>query len=433
MPTGRLLAAAALALAPVTASATGPLDPVAERYVKLVLAVDRQAPGYVDAYFGPTKWQAEANRAGKRPLAELAAEADRLLAAARSAKIGPADRDGALRRDFLEGQLSALRAYVEMLGGRRLSFDDEARALYGVAPPRRDLAAFEAIAARLDELIPGAGPPLARYQAWRERLAIPRDRVEPVMRAAIEEVRRRTLAHLALPPGERFTLSLVAGKPWSAYNWYRGRAESLIEVNTDLPRYAFDALALAAHEGYPGHHVFNALQETVLAVGRHEVEHTVYPLYGPISLIAEGSAEAGVDLVFPEADRLAFERDVLFPMAGLDPAEAVRAGRVRRLLVDLRPAGPELARRYLDGSMTAEEVKRWEVAHGLRTPEEAAKHVQFIDAYRSYVINYSYGEELVKGWLEARAGPDAASRWAAFVDLLGSPRLPAALLARPAR
>jgi hypothetical protein len=432
MPT-RLLAAAALALLPMTAPAADPLHPFAVRYVKLVLAVGRHAPEYVDAYFGPPQWQAEAERAGKRPLPELVAEADSALAAAKSAKVAPGDRDRALRRDFLLGQLTSVRAYLGMLGGKRLSFDDEARALYGVAPPRRDLVSFEAVQARLDGLLPGSGPVPARYEAWKKRLAIPRNRVELVMRAAIEEVRKRTLGHLALPPGERFSLSLVAGKPWSAYNWYRGKAESLIEVNTDLPVYAFDAVSLVAHEGYAGHHVFNGLQEARLARERGQVEHTVYPLYSPISLIAEGSAEAGVELVFPEAERQAFERDVLFPMAGLDPSEASRAAQIRKLVKDLRSARPELARRYLDGSMTAEQVKQWEVAYGLRTPEEAAKSIQFMDAYRSYVINYSYGEELVKEWLDARTGPDAASRWEAFVDLLGSPRLPAALLARPAR
>jgi hypothetical protein len=426
------LLAATLAL-PMTGPAAEPLDLVAERYVKLVLAVGRHAPEYVDAYFGQPEWQAEAERAGKRPLSDLAAEADRLLGAAKAAHVPPGDGDRALRRDFLAGQLSALRAYLEMVGGKRLSFDDEARALYGVAPPRRDLASFETIQARLDALLPGSGAIPARYQAWKKRLVVPRSRIEAVMHAAIEEVRKRTLSRLELPPGERFGLSLVSGKPWAAYNWYRGRAESLIELNTDLPTYAFAVVGLAAHEGYPGHHVLNALQEARLARERHQVEHLVYPLFSPVSLIAEGSAEAGVELVFPEADRLAFERDVLFPMAGLDPAEAPGSARIRKLVRGLRPSGPELARRYLDGSMTADQVRRWEVAYGLKTPEEAAKSVQFMDAYRSYGINYSYGEEVVTAWLDARAGPDAATRWAAFVDLLGSPRLPAALLARPAR
>jgi hypothetical protein len=140
-----------------------------------------------------------------------------------------------------------------------------------------------------------------------------------------------------------------------------------------------------------------------------------------------------VELVFPGAERLRFERDVIFPLAGLDPSEAPRAAEVRRLVKGLRGAGLELARRYLDGKMTAAQVTAWLTSFGLRTPDEAAKFVQFADTYRSYVVNYSYGEELVNGWLDARAGKDAEARWAAFVDLIGSSRLPAALLERPAR
>lgn len=424
-----LLATLALSM---TASAQDPLDAIAKGYVKLVLAVGHHAPEYVDAYFGPPQWQVEAERAGKRSLTELTHESDRLLEGARTAEVDPGNHNRAARRDFLVGQLAALRAFLDILGGMRLSFDEEARALYGVVPPRRDLGTFEAVQGRLERLLPGEGPVPARYRAWKDRLAIPRERLEPVIRAAIEEVRQRTLPHVELPPGERFVLSLVSGKPWGAYNWYRGKSESLIEVNTDLPVYVFNAVSLLAHEGYPGHHVFNALQEATLALGRHEVEHTVYPLYSPVSLVAEGSAEAGVDLVFPAADRIRFERDVLFPLAGVDAAEATRAAEIRTLLKELRGARLELARRYLDGFMTAEQVKAWLVSFGLSTPAEAAKSVEFIDAYRSYVVNYSYGEELVEGWLEARAGSDRAARWAAFINLLASARLPAALLARRA-
>jgi hypothetical protein len=435
-PIAAALAVLSLA-APMTAAAADPLDAVAERYVKLVLAVGSHRPDYVDAYHGPAEWRAEAERAGKRPLPALAAEADAALAAARAAAVAPGDRDRELRRGFLAGQLAALRAFVGILSGDKLSFDDEARALYGVAPPRRDLAAVEAayaaVRARLDALLPGQGPIPPRYAAWKEGLAVPRERIEPVMRAAIEEVRRRTLPHVALPARERFSLALVTGKPWGAYNWYRGKAESLIEVNTTLPFHAYGAVGLAAHEGYPGHHVMNALQEARLAVAKGRVEHLVYPLFSPISLVAEGSAEAGVALVFPGAERLAFERDVLFPLAGLDPAEAPRAARVRAAFEELRGLGHELARRYLDGELTADQARAWLVAHALQTPEEAAQRLKFFDGYRSYVVNYGYGKELVREWLDARAGADPAARWAAFVDLVGSPRLPADLVARPAR
>ena len=87
------------------------------------------------------------------------------------------------------------------------------------------------------------------------------------MRAAIAECRRRTVAHIALPANERFTLEFVTGKSWGGYNWYKGDSNSLIQVNTDLPVRIGRAVDLGCHEGYPGHHVYNMLLEQKLAQG----------------------------------------------------------------------------------------------------------------------------------------------------------------------
>ncbi len=48
-----------------------------------------------------------------------------------------------------------------------------------------------------------------------------------------------------------------------------------------------------------------------------------------------------------------------------------------------------------------------------------------MDQYRSYVINYNLGKDLVKQHVEASAG--TGDRWQEFVKLLSSPRLPSGL------
>jgi len=55
--------------------------------------------------------------------------------------------------------------------------------------------------------------------------------------------------------------------------------------------------------------------------------------------------------------------------------------------------------------------------------------VRFIDQYRSYVINYNLGKDLVRAYVEKQAGRGAtpAARWRAFAALLSSPRLPSGL------
>ena len=222
-----------------------------------------------------------------------------------------------------------------------------------------------------------------------------------------------------MPDGERFDVEYVTGKPWSGYNWFRGRACSLIQVNTDLPIFIDRALDLAAHEGYPGHHVYNALLERHIAGERGWVEVTVYPLFSPQSLIAEGTANFGIDVAFPGPERLAFEREVLFPLAGLDSATAEAYADARVLARALAYAGNEAARDYLDGRIGRADAEAYLVAYALMSPAQAAQRVRFFDAYRSYVINYNLGEDIVRAWVERQGGTEdvpgasvAGVRWA---------------------
>ncbi|MEO7987847.1 MAG: hypothetical protein ABI766_15075, partial [Gemmatimonadales bacterium] len=276
---------------------------------------------------------------------------------------------------------------------------------------------------RLDSLVSGRGPLARRYQAFRDRLLIPAGRVDTVFRTAIAACRVRTLAHLSLPPGERFDLEYVKGTSWNAYNWYKGGYRSLIQVNLDFPIPVDRAVDLACHEGYPGHHVYNARLEESLVKGRGWLEFSVYPLFSAQSLIAEGSANYGIEMAFPSAERTAFERDVLFPLAGLDTALAGRNAAVRDVVERLNYARNEVARRFLDGQIDSAGARTAMQRYWLITPDAAAKTLRFITTYRSYVINYNLGRDLVADWV-ARQGDSEDARWLAFGELLSSPRLP---------
>ena len=399
------------------------LDRTAEQYVKLVLAVGEHDPNYVDAYYGPSAWAGEA-KARKEPLPTLATRAAALVQEVEATPV-PSDPLLALRRRFLATQLRALGARVRFLSGERMTFDAESQALYDAQAPRQTEADFEAVLKGLDALLPpGPGGLAERLDRYRRDFVIPKDKLKPVFDTAIAEARRRTLAHIALPPGETFTLEFVTGKSWSGYNWFKGNATSLIQVNTDLPVFVWRAIDLAAHEGYPGHHVYNALLEQHLVRERGWVELTAYPLFSPMSLIAEGSANYGIDVAFPDAG--AYARDVLFPLAGLDPARAAGYVQVEELAGKLSYAGNEAARRYLDGTATHEQARDWLVRYGLMSPERATQRMAFIETYRAYVINYNLGRDMVSGWVERQGGTrdNPARRWELFHDLLRSPRLP---------
>jgi hypothetical protein len=152
-------------------------------------------------------------------------------------------------------------------------------------------------------------------------------------------------------------------------------------------------------------------------------------LFSPQSLIAEGTANYGIDVAFPGSERIVFEREVLYPEAGLNASQAATYARIRTLVEQLAYAGNEAARKYLNGEIDRRRAAAWLTEYAMMSPSSAEQRTRFFDTYRSYVINYNLGKDLVKQFMESRVGaaPPPASRWDEFVRLLASPRLPSGL------
>ncbi len=407
------------------------LDAIAADYVRLSLEAGEREPGYVDAYYGPADW-AEAAKAAPRDQPTLLRDARALSARLAALPAAGGTQATQRRRAFLAAQLKAAETRLAMATGQTFSFVDEAEGLFGVRPVIRPLAQYDAVLARIEAIVPGDGPLADRVNAFQTRLTVPADRLEPVMRAAIAECRARTARHIAMPDGEAFTLEFVTDKPWSGYNWYKGGYVSLIQVNTDQPVRISRAVDLGCHEGYPGHHLLNMLLESRLSRGRGWVEFTILPLFSPMGLIAEGTANYGVDLAFPGGEKLAFEQSVLYPLAGLDPALAVRQNALGEAMRELGGVQTTVAQLYLDGQIDRETAIGYLQRYQLVSRARAEQSIRFIETYRSYVINYSLGQDMARAYVEA-AAPDAAGRWRVFADLIGEPTIPADLLRRPGR
>ena len=314
-----------------------------------------------------------------------------------------------------------------MLRGEKLSFDDEAEGLFGVRPRLRSLAEFDPVLARIERLLTGSGPLADRVEAFQDRFNVPESKVTPVFQAAIAECRRRTLPHIGLPAGERFDLKLVTGKSWSGYNYYLGNYKSRIEMNTDLPVRIDRAVDLGCHEGYPGHHVLNVLTEQKLARARAWPEFSVYPLYSPQSLIAEGTANYGIELAFPGRDKGTFEAAHLYPLAGLPAAEAQKFEALRQALDELSGAGMTIAREFLDGRISEAQSIALRRKYSLVSEARAKQQTDFAKQYRTYVINYGLGKEMVHADVERHRTPSA--KWKRFEQIISEPTLPSHLAA----
>jgi hypothetical protein len=414
-----------------TSTPAATMDSLATAYVKLVLNVGQYNPDYVDAYYGPDSLKP--NPQTKQtifPADTLQQQAASLLSNLESIDTNTLAEAEKGRHHSLLKQMIAVQAEINLLAGKKYSFDEESRLLYDAVAPTYSEAHFQQLIQDLEKALPGKGSVTNRLSDYKKGFIIPKEKLDTVFKAAIAEARKRTLPQVNLPENENFTVEYVTGKAWSGYNWYKGNSFSLIQVNTDLPIYIDRAIDLACHEGYPGHHVYNALMEKNLVRNNNWIEFSVYPLFSPQSLIAEGSANYGIDVAFPGEERIAFERDILFPLAGLPKEKAADYYRVQDLTKGLSYAGNEAARQYLDGKISREKATDWLVKYALMTPDRAKQRMDFIDKYRSYVINYNYGQDLVKQYIEKNGGTadNPARRWELFKELLSNPHTPSQLV-----
>lgn len=409
------------------------MNRIAESYVKLILALGQHDPDYVDAYYGPLEYRIDVESQGMRPLADIRSEALGLISDLQIQRAGTDAGPEILlirrRHDFLIRQLQSLAARADQLSGRRMTFDEESQALYDAVAPRYDEAHFQEMLEQLDATLPGKGPVVDQLDHFLQSFLIQRERLDVVLRAAIAECRRRTAEHVEIPPDERFEVAYVTGKPWTSYNVYRGGYRSVIQVNTDLPIYIDRAVDLASHEGYPGHHVHDMLIERSFVRGRGWPELTVHALFSPQSLIAEGAASFAIEVAFPGQERVAYEQEKLFPLAGLDPSQTERYYTVQELVRKLSHAGNEAARRYLDGEITREQAVQWMRKYALYPRDRAEQRIRFVERYRSYVINFNWGLDLVREHIQRQGGTpdDPEKRWEVFAELISSPRLPSGL------
>ncbi|MEP7165993.1 MAG: hypothetical protein ABI741_14925 [Ferruginibacter sp.] len=403
---------------------------LAEQYVRLGLSIGEYDADFVDAYYGPDSLRPTAPKLSTFPKDSLLASVEHLINELKSFKTTGNNDTVSMRANWMSSQLIAFKRRIKIFSGETASFDEESKDLFGVTAPLHNEDYFRNLVARLDSSLPGKGTIAERFQNMARHFIIPKEKLDTVFKTAIAESRKRTLAHYQLPSTEDFSLEFLNNKPWSGYNWYKGNFHSLIQINTDLQIFIERAIDVASHESYPGHHVYNMLLEKNLYKDKGWVEISLYPLFSPQSLIAEGSANYGIEVAFPGKEKNSFAKAVLLPLAGLDTAGLDIYFEALTLKASLNYARNEVGRGMVNQTMNEKEAMRWLMQYGLYNEESAAKSISFIKKYRSYIINYNYGQDLVKNYIESKGGTSTAldKRWELFGKLLSNEVTAAELL-----
>ena len=399
-------------------------NPLAERYVRLALALGEHDADYVDAYTGPDEWREQAGEQAQS-LEDIAAAATSLAAQVRAIEVSSEDYLILLRQDYLGSHLESLATVASMRNGETLSFDEESRRVYGFVAPTYPIEHYEAALAEIAEILPGDGPLHERVYEFGLQFRIPKESIEAVVLAGIDECRSRTLQHMTLPEGEAFVFELVEGNPWGAYNWYQGNFQGLIQVEASRPTTIFSATRLGCHEGYPGHHTFSSLLDQKYLQQRGWIEFSVFPLFSPQGVIFEGSGNVAERVAFPGASKNAFMRDVILPIAGIEDVDLETRDRYLAAAEQMSYAGIEAARKYLDGDWDRAQTEDWLVNIAMTSPDNIDAWFGFTERYRAYRINYVLGEDLVDAYVR-RQNPagDEGGDWEGLAKLLSYPPTP---------
>jgi hypothetical protein len=81
---------------------------------------------------------------------------------------------------------------------------------------------------------------------------------------------------------------------------------------------------------------------------------------------------------------------------------------------------------FLEGKIDEAQAIKLFQKYQLLTPERAQKSLDFTKQYRSYIINYGLGQDMVKAYVEG-AGPNQNARWKRMEKILSEPTLPSDL------
>jgi hypothetical protein len=256
-------------------------------------------------------------------------------------------------------------------------------------------------------VLPGDQPLVARVDRLRRDTIVPGDRRADVIEKAQARCHSISPAGVSLPPDHRARITFRSGLAWDGYARYLGDHQTEIEIN-DGPLDVSRAFRLACHEGYPGHHAQHLLIDRLFEQ-RRWAELQLMPGFGPHLLMLEGAAEVAADVVLTREQRVSLYRESLFPAAGLPGDFVDTLVQVEDLLIALLPVVTDVAREYLDGTITQERaVERLGGEALVANPQGT---LAFIERRRARALVYGEGRRVVYGLMTTR---DLAGLYAAF-------------------
>jgi len=374
------------------AAASSTLDSLAHQYVVLAAQAARIEPDSVDA---SSDLRSIAREARTHPIGRQEVVRRLGLLVSRLNSLQPsADSLIAMRQRNLKAHAVSLALQLQPAKMAALPVAERVQQIYGFEPIFRPLSTFDPAIERLDKAMPGKGSLTDRIDEMKKRAQVPADRIEEVVRTAVAECRRRTAAHMELPK-EELSISFPADPLVPGRSDYHGNGKGTMAVSTVVPADVDRLLQLSCHEAYPGHHTNYATLDQRLWRGKGWPEVRSGLGLEPQFPVSDAISEYGVGMVFPLDDRMKFEREVLYPLAGLrmNDEPAWRAYISARSSV--LGATSTVIRDYLDHKIDANTAKVLSTRYRLMNPRSAEQLLKMVDAFGVDIIASDQGWEAI--------------------------------------
>jgi hypothetical protein len=252
---------------------------------------------------------------------------------------------------------------------------------------------------KLDDVLPGSGSLPERHQAWREGDGYKGEELAAIFDEVRDDFRTRTEAMFGLPEGESVAVDYVEDEPWAAFNYYQGDLQSRIAVNTDVALTPDLLVHLVAHETYPGHHTEHSWKEQLHVRESGRLEESALMVGTPSSLISEGIAELGKEILLGDEVEDVVAAHVAQTRPGYDPDVARAVKKARR---PLETVAGNVALLIHTRGISNEEAVEYTMRWALSSRQRAERSVRFVTdpVWRSYVTTYTEGYELCRTFVD---------------------------------
>jgi hypothetical protein len=376
---------------------------------------------FVEAFYGPPVWQAQAESEPPREASELVQQAIRLVSAL------PLQGFPSRREQYLGKHLKAMEILGRQLCGETFRLAEQASAYLDIQPAWTPEEQFEQAHTLYKQVLPGMGSLLERLQTYRARLAFPSDqqeRIPSLVSLAFTEARRRT-CHLAeLPTAEALSFEYLTEWDHEAAAYYQGNYHTQITINMAATAQSIARLFdhKVCHEGYPGHHTEYILKEQHLYREQGYIEQAICLTLCPHSVLREGIATLAHEMIFMEGEAEEWIVEHIYrPLhQQVDPVVLLQLRRASQMLGGVW----ENAALLLDEGRPEAEVRAYCVRFLLISEESARRAVALLKhpIWGPYQLTYTAGQRVLRPWLQG------SDKQAVFRRLLMEQWVPSQLL-----